>query len=73
MVSLAIDVETARRIDELRAVGMRAYDFAQQESRRLGVPNVYSVNGVLHWELPDGTFSRTDPYVESDWSNKSDT
>lgn len=62
MVSLAINAETAKRIDELRAVGMRAYDLAQQESRRLGVPNVYSINGVLYWELPDGTLSRTDPF-----------
>ena len=27
---------------------------AQEESRRLGVPNVYEINGVTHYELPNG-------------------
>ncbi len=34
---------------------------AQEESRRLGVPNVYSINGILHWELPDGSLTTQDP------------
>jgi predicted ABC-type ATPase len=61
----AIKLGTARRIAELRKVGIRAMRFAQRESRRLGVPNVYSMGGVLYWELADGTLSRTDPYVDS--------
>ncbi|WP_146397568.1 hypothetical protein [Pseudobythopirellula maris] len=36
---------------------------AQEESRRAGVPCVYSINGVLHWELPDGSLTTTDPGV----------
>lgn len=62
------NLNTAKRIAELRKVGIPAIKFAQRESRRLGIPNVYSNNGVLHWELPDGTLSRTDPYVETDKS-----
>ena len=35
---------------------------AQEESRRLGVPNVYSINGFLYYELPNGELSREGPY-----------
>jgi hypothetical protein len=34
---------------------------AQAESRRLGVPNVYSLNGQLYYELPNGDYSRQPP------------
>ncbi|QDV72349.1 hypothetical protein [Botrimarina mediterranea] len=30
--------------------------------RRAGVPYVYSINGVLHWELPDGSLTTVDPW-----------
>lgn len=34
----------------------------QDENRRLGVPNVYTINGVIHYELPDGTLTTEDPW-----------
>jgi hypothetical protein len=34
---------------------------AQEESRRLGVPNVYSINGILHYELPNGELTTVPP------------
>jgi hypothetical protein len=37
---------------------------AQEENRRLGIPNVYFINGWIYYELPDGTLSPEDPYVE---------
>jgi hypothetical protein len=43
-------------------IGREGVREAQEESRRLGVPNVYSINGVLHWELTDGTLTTEDPY-----------
>ena len=33
----------------------------QEENRRLGVPNVYTINGVIHYELPDGSLTTEDP------------
>ncbi len=36
---------------------------AQEESRRAGVPLVYSINGILHWELPDGSLTTQDPWA----------
>jgi hypothetical protein len=36
----------------------------QDENRRLGIPNVYSINGIVYYELPNGELSREDPYKE---------
>ena len=36
---------------------------AQEENRRLGIPNAYSRNGTLHFELPDGSITQEDPFV----------
>ena len=35
---------------------------AQAESRRLGVPNVYFINGEPWYELPSGELTREDPW-----------
>ena len=55
---------TYGKADEFTRIGNRAVRKAQEESRRLGVPNVYSYNGILYYELPNGELSRIDPYEE---------
>lgn len=50
--------------EEMLRIARRAVRKAQEESRRRGVPNVYSINGRLYYELPSGELSLTDPYVE---------
>jgi hypothetical protein len=60
----SIGVSTYAKADEIVRIGRRAVRKAQEESRRRGVPNVYSINGILYYELPSGELSRTDPYVE---------
>lgn len=62
MASTSIPLEVYEKVQELTRIGQRAVLDAQEENRRQGIPNVYSINGVLYWELPDGTLSRTDPY-----------
>ena len=34
---------------------------AREENRRLGIPNVFSLNGRLCWELPNGEITFEDP------------
>ena len=58
------DSATYARFDEWLRIGSAAVAKAQEESRRLGVPNVYSINGRLYYELPNGELSLTDPYVD---------
>jgi hypothetical protein len=39
----------------------RAVKKAQQQHREMGIPNVYSKNGKIIWELPDGTWTTERP------------
>jgi len=62
MSAVPLDAHTYARVDELVRVGRRAVAKAQEENRRRGVPNVYSINGVLYYELPSGELTTADPY-----------
>jgi hypothetical protein len=39
----------------------KAVKNAQQQHREMGIPNVYSKNGKIVWELPDGTWTTERP------------
>lgn len=58
--SLRVDVY--REAAELQRIGSRAVTRAQEDSRRRKVPNVYSHNGSIYYELPDGQLSTFDPF-----------
>lgn len=64
MANTSIPLETYEKIQDLMRIGRRAVHEAQEENRRRGIPNVYSINGILYYELPNGELSRTDPYKE---------
>ena len=68
-----LSIETYRKAEEILRIGRRAVRRAQEESRRLGVPNVYSINGVLLYETPDGELVREDPYVDGGAAPTQDT
>ncbi len=57
-----LTAETYATIDELIRLASIAVNDAQNKSRRLGVPNVYSINGRIYYETPTGELSTTDPY-----------
>ena len=59
-----LDKELCEETLRLKRIGNRAVRKAQEESRRLGVPNVYEINGVIYYERPDGTLSTSDTYDE---------
>jgi hypothetical protein len=42
-----VNPETLQRAFELQRIGNRAVKKAQEENRRLGIPNWYSINGVI--------------------------
>ncbi|NQT15503.1 MAG: hypothetical protein HQ582_22285 [Planctomycetes bacterium] len=58
-----LDKVTYSRIDDFLRVASATVAKAQDESRRQGVRNVYSINGRIHFELPSGELSATDPYA----------
>ena len=67
-----LDIELYRQAFEIQRIGNRAVRKAQEESRRLGVPNVYSINGILHYELPNGELTTVDPYEDQEQGHKRD-
>ena len=53
--------ETYKRTRELLRIGNRAVKKAQEENRKKGIPNVYSYNGHIYYELPNGELTKEDP------------
>jgi hypothetical protein len=53
--------ESQKKLNEMNRIFRIAVRKAQEESRRMGVPNVYSINGQLHYELPNGELTSTRP------------
>ena len=47
--------ETYEQTMEIIRIGNRAVREAQAENHRLGLPNIYSRNGKIIYEMPDGT------------------
>jgi hypothetical protein len=62
------DKDWEERVTEMMRIANIAVAKAQEESRRLGVPNVYRILGKIYYECPDGTLSLEDPYVEPNGS-----
>ena len=48
-------LESYQKAADVHRIATRAVRRAQEESRRLGVPNVYSRNGRLYYELEQPT------------------
>lgn len=46
--------ETYETTFEFQRIGNKAVRQAQEENRRLGLPNIYSRNDKLIYEMPDG-------------------
>ena len=42
-------------------IANRAVKRAQEENRKRGIPNVYSYNGHIYYELPNGELAKEDP------------
>ncbi len=49
-----ISVETYQWMAEIVRIGNRAVRQAQEENHRLGLPNIYSRNGKIIYEMPNG-------------------
>ena len=49
-----ISKPTFEKTDDLIRLAAEAVEHAQEESRKMGVPNVYSVNGQIYRESDKG-------------------
>lgn len=66
MKNTKITEDVLRRALEAQRLGKLAAQEAQDENRRLGLPNTYSRNGVNYYELPDGTITSESPFKKDD-------
>lgn len=57
-----LDLEVHKTAAEFARIMNQGVHQAQEEARRARVPLVYSINGILHWELPDGSLTTEDPW-----------
>ena len=60
-----LDANIYHEAIEILRIGNRAVRVAQEESRKLGVPNAYYLQGTLYYELPNGNLTLSDPYIDS--------
>ena len=62
MGNSSVGLDTYEKAAALIRIGNRAVRRAQEESRQQGVPNVYSIHGLLYYEKTNGQLSSRDPY-----------
>jgi len=63
MAESQLSNETYAAIDQIGRIAKLAVAKAQEESRRMGVPNVYSINGRIYYETPTGELSTSAPFA----------
>lgn len=56
--------DTYKQAHEFQRIANRAVKRAQEENRKKGIPNVYSFNGHIYYELPNGELTRENPYED---------
>ena len=58
------NIKLYQQAAEFERIGNKAVKAAQEENRRLGIPNVYSRNGKLYYELPNGEITTKNPFAD---------
>jgi hypothetical protein len=56
-----LSLDTYKQAFELLRIGNRAVRRAQAENRKKGIANVYSFNGDIYYELPNGELTKHNP------------
>jgi len=56
----------------IQRIGNNAVREAQRKSLENGIPNSYSKNGVIYYQLPDGTITMDDPFAKGELKKRLD-
>lgn len=59
------DLEVYQIGFEIAKIGNQAVKSVKNENKRLGVPLVYSRNGEIFYELPDGSITKRSPFQKN--------
>lgn len=65
-------VDQLNEDDMIQTIANNAVREAQKKSLENGVPNVYSKNGVIYYQLPDGKITMEDPFEKGKLKEKLD-
>ena len=58
--------------DMIQQIANNAVRDAQKQSLKNGIPNVYSKNGVVYFQLPDGTITMENPFEKGELKERLD-
>jgi tRNA A37 threonylcarbamoyladenosine dehydratase len=58
--------------DTIQQIGNDAVRTAQKKNLENGIPNVYSKNGVMYFQLPDGTITMDNPFEKGELKERLD-
>jgi len=70
--SIAIYKMDINESDIIQIIGNKAVKEAQRKSLKNGIPNVYSKNGVMYFQLPDGTITMDNPFEKGELKERLD-
>jgi hypothetical protein len=59
--------------DMIQKIANDAVREAQRKSLENGIPNVYSKNGVMYFQLPDGTITMENPFEKGELKKRLDS
>jgi hypothetical protein len=58
--------------DTIQQIGNDAVRIAQKKNLENGIPNVYTKNGVMYFQLPDGTITMDNPFEKGELKERLD-
>jgi len=58
--------------DMIQQIANNAVREAQEKSLENGIPNSYTKNGVLYFQLPDGTITMENPFEKGELKERLD-
>ncbi len=58
--------------ETIQQIGNDAVREAQRKNLENGIPNIYSKNGVLYFQLPDGTITMDNPFEKGELKERLD-
>lgn len=56
------DLEVFQIGVEIEKIGNEAIKTVKNENRKMGIPLVFSRNGEIYYELPDGSVTKESPF-----------
>jgi hypothetical protein len=56
------NIEIYQQAIEIQRIGNEAIEKALEENKRLGIPIVFSRNGIIYYELPNGEITTKSPF-----------